>query len=227
LTLERSTVSKRRRFITAAVVTGVALVAPVAATSAAAAAPARSGTAAGAALAFNVNGPWTDNGSAKPVITAVSNVLVIDMSYAHRPTATGTVIDASSILVTFPDTGAVIGTFVAPTVLQWSNGSVWQKVYTAPMVIDLNDNWTDGLSSHHITQVNGFITVNMSADHRPNATGFAVGPARFLVSFPDDRNTGSATLQAPDVITWSNGSQWRPVPPPPPNPQCLQARILC
>jgi len=209
-------------------VTGLALVASVAGASAAAAAPAApSGDAKAAALPFNINGPWTDNGSAKPNITAASNVLVIDMSYAHRPSATGAVIDASSILVTFPDAGTFIGTFAAPTVLRWSNGSVWQKVYTGPTVIDLNDNWTDGLTAHHISQVNGFITVNMSADRRPNATGFAVSPSRFLVHFPDDPDTVFATLQAPGIITWSNGSQWRPIPPPPGNPDCLQARVLC
>ena len=112
-----------------------------------------------ALLPFDINGPWTDNGSAKPVITTAAGAVVIDMSYAHRPTASGSVLDASSILVNFPDAGPYIGTFVGPAVLRWSNGSIWQKVYTGPTAIDLNDNWTDGLTDQHVSDTNGFIKV--------------------------------------------------------------------
>ncbi|HVQ93422.1 MAG TPA: hypothetical protein VMU51_20455 [Mycobacteriales bacterium] len=191
------------------------------------------GTAA--ALPFNINGPWTDNGSAKPVISAAAGVVLIDMSYARRPTAQGVVLDATTILVTFPDAGPFIGTFLAPAVLQWSNGSVWQKVYTGPTVVDLNGRWSDGRTGQMMTQLNGFITVNMSGLHRPNAVGYLVGPAVFIVSFPDDRNTTFATLQpGPDPtldrLTWSNSSQWHRVPieAPPGNPQCLlPGKVLC
>jgi hypothetical protein len=177
-------------------------------------------------LQFDINGPWTDNGSAKPLITSVSNVLVIDMSYARRPNATGSVIDASSILVTFPDADTYIGTFVAPTLLQWSNGSTWRKVYRDPMLFALQDDWTDGRTNHLIREANGFITVGMSSVRRPDAPAFAIDPGTFVVSFPDDPNTNSATLhpaltpEAVDVITWSNGSQWRRAPAPPGNPGC-------
>jgi hypothetical protein len=41
-----------------------------------------------ALLPFDINGPWTDNGSAKPVITTAGGAIVIDMSYTS-PTRTG------------------------------------------------------------------------------------------------------------------------------------------
>jgi hypothetical protein len=188
---------------------------------------------AAALLPFNIDGPWTDNGSAKPIISSAGGVVLIDMSYAHRPTASGSVLDASSILMTFPDAGPYIGTFLSPTVLRWSNGSIWQKVYTGPTVINVNDNWTDGLTDQQVSAVNGFIAVNMSATHRPNATGFMVGPGLFNVSFPDDRNTTFATIRAglrPDLdrITWSNGSQWRREIAGQGPPGCLQpGTVLC
>ncbi len=115
------------------------------ATGAYAAAPAPGPARATAALSFDINGPWTDDGRSKPVIASAGNVVVIDMSFAHRPTATGAVIDASSIVVTFPDAGTFIGTLGGPTSLRWSNGSTWHKVFTGPTVIDLNDNWSGGL----------------------------------------------------------------------------------
>ena len=155
----------RTRLLLAMILAGGGLVA--AATGANAAAPAPGPTRTSAALAFDINGPWTDDGRSKPVIASAGNVVVIDMSFAHRPTATGAVIDASSIVVTFPDAGTYIGTFGGPTVLRWSNGSTWQKVFTGPTVIDLNDNW----SGQHISQVDGFVKITMSALHRPDATG--------------------------------------------------------
>jgi hypothetical protein len=210
------------RLLMAMVVAGIGLVA--AATSAHASSPVP--PRATAALAFDVNGHWTDNGTAKPVITTAAGAIVIDMSYAHRPNATGTVLDGSSVLVTFPDADTYIGTFLAPTVLQWSNGSVWRKVFSGPLVFGLNENWTDGRTDQHIFEANGYLTINMSATHRPNAVGFAVSPSMFRVSFPDDRDTTFATLDAvTNRITWSNGSQWWLAPLPPGNPDCLL--ILC
>jgi hypothetical protein len=212
------------RFLAAAVLASAGLV--VAATGAAAAAAAPPSTPTTAALPFDISGSWTDNGTAKPKITSVGNAVVIDMSYAHRPSASGAVIDASSILVTFPDAGTYIGTFSSPTFLRWSNGSTWQKVYTGTMVFDLNANWTQGPTDQHIAEAGGYITITMTALHRPNAPGFAVGPARFVINFPDDPGTPFATLAPgdPDRVTWSNGSQWWREPLPPGNPQCL---ILC
>jgi hypothetical protein len=224
-----------RVFMIAAMLAGIGL---VAAATSASAAPSPASHSSGAArpaalLPFDINGPWTDNGSAKPVITTAAGAIVIDMSYAHRPTASGSVLDASSILVNFSDAGPYIGTFVGPAVLRWSNGSIWQKVYTGPTAIDLNDNWTDGLTAQHISNTSGFIKVIMTAVHRPNGTGFLVRPDMFLVTFPDDPNTTFATLRAGfrpalDHIVWSNGSQWSRVPPVEGPPVCLQpGMVLC
>jgi hypothetical protein len=223
-----------RMLMIAAMLAAIGLV--TTATGASAASPPASHSAGAprtaALLPFDINGPWTDNGSAKPVISTAGGVVLIDMSYAHRPTASGSVLDASSILVTFPDAGPYIGTFVGPGVLRWSNGSVWQKVYAGPTVIDLNDNWTDGLTDQLVRQTNGFITVNMSAVHRPNGTGFLIGPSTFLIDFPDDHGTTFATFLAGsrrdlDSITWSNGSQWHREIVVVGNPGCLRPGILC
>lgn len=132
---------------------------------------------------------------------------MIDKCYAHRPNAVGTVIDTSSILVTFPDADTCIGTFLTPGYLRWSNGSVWQ-VYVGPTQIDLNATWSDGLRLQHISQVNGYLTVDMSQPHRPNAVGFAVNASTIRVSFPDAA-AYTGTLPTPDIIRWSNGSQWQ------------------
>ena len=79
------------RLVIAVMLAGIGLVA--AATSASAAPPpashSREPPVPAALLPFDVNGPWTDNGSAKPVITTAAGAVVIDMSYAHRPSATG------------------------------------------------------------------------------------------------------------------------------------------
>ena len=212
------------RFTIAVVLAGLGFaLAGVGAASAAPSAPSAAAKLA-QALVFDVNGPWTDNGSAKPVFTVVNNTVVIDMSYAHRPNAVGTVIDTSSILVTFPDADTYIGTFLTPSYLRWSNGSVWQKVYTGPTQIDLNETWSDGLRLQHISQVNGFLTVDMSQSHRPNAVGFVVNASTIRVSFPDDA-AYTGTLLTPDIIRWSNGSQWQiSVDQSPGNPDCL---VLC
>ena len=80
--------------------------------------------------------------------------------------------------------------------IRWSNGSVWQKVYTGPTAIDLNDNWTDGLTVSNLPLNGFFLAIDMSHTHRPNAVGFAVSPTRFQVSFPDDPNTTVRDAQA-------------------------------
>ena len=76
-----------RMFMIAAMLAGIGLVA--AATSASAAPPPASHSSGAARpavlLPFDINGPWTDNGSAKPVITTAAGAIVIDMSYATAP----------------------------------------------------------------------------------------------------------------------------------------------
>lgn len=83
---------------------------------------------AGTTTVFDVNGIYTDLGSARLRITDVNNILTIDMSSQHRPDATGVVINADTILVTFPDDATYPAKLVAPGTIRWSNGSVWQKL---------------------------------------------------------------------------------------------------
>jgi len=211
------------RFMTAVVLTGLTVGSALGAANTASAAGSTSSNAAGATatLASNVNGPWTDNGVAKPVITVAGNRVVIDMSYARRPNGVGTVLDASSIIVTFPDADTYIGTFLSPTVLRWNNGAQWQKVYPGATVIGLNTTWTNGITRQRITQANGFLTVNMSESRRPNAAGYAVNASTIRVTFPD-QGTFTGTLQVPNVIKWSNNTQWHEsIDESPGNPNCF------
>jgi fibronectin-binding autotransporter adhesin len=64
-----------------------------------------------------------------PVISVNGTAITVDMSALGRPTATGTVLDASTIRVTFPDTGTLTGQLLPdPDRIMWSNNSVWTKV---------------------------------------------------------------------------------------------------
>ena len=51
----------------------------------------------------------------------------------------------------------------------------------------------------------------MSASHRPTAAGTILDSSRISVKFPDDKTTYTGTLQAPNVIKWSNNSSWTKV----------------
>ncbi|MFI6789714.1 PASTA domain-containing protein [Nonomuraea sp. NPDC050383] len=94
--------------------------------------------AAATPLVFDLNGTFTDGGSARPVISDVNDILTVDMSSQHRPTATGVVINSDTILVTFPDDAAYTAKLQAPNTIRWSNGSTWQKlnVVRVPNVLD-------------------------------------------------------------------------------------------
>ena len=53
---------------------------------------------------IDLNGRWTDGSPRHAVIAVVSSSnLTIDMSAFNRPAASGSVIDSSTIAVTFPD----------------------------------------------------------------------------------------------------------------------------
>jgi hypothetical protein len=49
------------------------------------------------------------------------------MSDFDRPAAHGTIIDNSTIKVTFPDDQTYTGTLVGPNAIRWSNGSTWTR----------------------------------------------------------------------------------------------------
>ena len=54
------------------------------------------------------------------------------------------------------------------------------------------------------------ISIDMSALHRPTASGTVLSSSDISVNFPDDK-TYTAVLQAPNVIRWSNNSSWTKV----------------
>src|SRR4051812_11954977 len=98
---------------------------------------------AGAAVAANATRPpgnSTHNGSAMPSIIqggVGGDNVVVNMSFASRPTAFGKVTSATTFFVTFPDAGRFTGTILGGgDVLQWSNGSVWRRVFTGQLVHD-------------------------------------------------------------------------------------------
>ena len=79
-------------------------------------------------LVFDINGSYTDGGSARPVISDVNDILAVNMSSQHRPNASGVVINSDTIVVTFPDDASYGAKLVAPGTIQWSNGSTWRKL---------------------------------------------------------------------------------------------------
>jgi hypothetical protein len=176
-----------------------------------------SGAATAAPLLFDINGSWTDYGPTRPVISMANSTIFVDMSFAHRPNATGIVVDASTISVRFPDDATYIGRLQAPNVIRWSNGSTWEKVYAGPLVINLRGHWSDRVGSPFISELNGFISVDMSFAGRPAATGFALDASTILVTFPDVHASFVGRLQAaplgqPSIINWSNGTWWYMLP---------------
>ena len=84
--------------------------------------------AAAVTTVFDLNGTYTDGGSARPVIKNVNDILTVDMSSQHRPTATGVVLNSDTILVTFPDDATYGAKLIAPGTIAWSNGSAWRKL---------------------------------------------------------------------------------------------------
>jgi hypothetical protein len=82
---------------------------------------------------FDLNGKYTAGGAPGPIIHLSGNIISVDMSAYHRPSATGTLILPTYGRITFPDDKSVPnGTydvyFTAPnTVAFQQNKSTWQK----------------------------------------------------------------------------------------------------
>jgi hypothetical protein len=77
---------------------------------------------------IDLNGRWAYGGTPGPGISTVSTSLTIDMSAYNRPSAYGSILDRSTIMVTFPDDGTYTGKLQLPNMINWSNGSAWTKV---------------------------------------------------------------------------------------------------
>jgi hypothetical protein len=206
--MRNSVLSRWGRMVTVVLLAGAALMAT---TTGAGATPPATGPSVGT-LPFSLTGNWTDNGSAMPTIINNGNNIVVDMSYANRPTAFGTVTSATTIAVNFPDAGRITGTVPRNGVIQWSNGSVWRQVYTGSMVIDINGTWLDPVSIQRITLGGGYLRVFFQ-NGRPTAVGFAGNATTIQVTFPDDA-TYLATVDPGGFIRWSNNTTWtRPIIP--------------
>lgn len=77
---------------------------------------------------LELNGRWTDGSNRSAVISAAFTSLTVDMSAFNRPAANGSIVDASTITVTFPDDATYTGQLLPPNTIRWSNGSAWTKV---------------------------------------------------------------------------------------------------
>jgi hypothetical protein len=81
----------------------------------------------------------------------------------------------------------------------------------AATIIDLNGEWkNDNGPAAVITAVGSSISINMSAFHRPNASGSVVDSSDITVNFPDD-TMYKGKLEVPGTIVWSIGTTWTKV----------------
>ena len=163
--------------------------------------------------AASLTGSWTDNGSAMPSIIqggVGGDNLVVNMSYANRPTAFGKVTGPTTFFVTFPDAGTITGTIPMDGVIQWSNGAVWRKVFTGQLVYDINGTWVDPVSTPHIANSGGYLRVTFD-NGRPAGIGFVGNASTIQVTFPGDA-TYLATVDPAGFLRWSNNTTWtRPI----------------
>ena len=77
---------------------------------------------------IDLNGGWTDGSERRAVISEKRTSFTVDMSDWNRPAAQGTIVDATTISVTFPDDQTYTGTleFRRPEHrIIWSNNSIW------------------------------------------------------------------------------------------------------
>ncbi|MGB1241360.1 MAG: RICIN domain-containing protein [Chitinophagales bacterium] len=72
------------------------------------------------------NGIW---GGGVP-ITVTGNSVVIDMSSANRPNATGTVVNDNTIRVNHPDDRTYTGTLVSKNRIEWGPNNFWDRAVT-------------------------------------------------------------------------------------------------
>jgi len=167
----------------------------------------------GADVRADVGGTWTEIGVERPAMTVVGDRVFVDMSAARRPDATGTVVDATRILVTFPDAGTFLGVLQTPTFIRWSNGTAWHKVFTRPQVFDLAGAWSErNRPVARVSRDHGRFWLELSGARHGLAVGFATGTTTIRATFPGDvRRLG--VLGTPDVVVWSDGTEWRRMAP--------------
>jgi hypothetical protein len=75
--------------------------------------------------------------------------------------------------------------------------------------LDLNGIWTAGDSREiRISVKDNTILIDMSAFKRPTVQGVFIDNKTISVNFGDVKTIFTGTLQSPDKILWSNGTQW-------------------
>jgi hypothetical protein len=157
---------------------------------------------------LDLNGRWSAGVAPQPFIRVNDTGVTVDMSAFGRPPATGTITGRTTLTVTFPDVGVTTPGQVIGNQIRWSNGTVWTKV-PPPTVFELNGKWTAGRGPGPFFRVNGSaITVDLSADRRPAATGSILNPTTIVLTFPDVGVTTTGQLVGPNTIHWSNNTQW-------------------
>jgi len=77
--------------------------------------------------AFDLNGSWSDGSPWIAIINERATSLTVDMSDYDRPAAHGSIVNSSTITVTFPDDRTYTGTLQGSNTIRWSNGSTWTK----------------------------------------------------------------------------------------------------
>jgi hypothetical protein len=91
-----------------------------------------------------------------------------------------------------------------------------QAVAAAPQiatVIDLNGTYKDnGSGRPRITVTGDILTVDLSSQNRPPATGLVFDDHTILVIFPDVSAWFRGTLVAPGTILWSSNTIWQKLP---------------
>jgi phospholipase C len=94
---------------------------------------------------------------------------------------------------------------------QYSTSCTIATAPSIPTVLDLRGAWASGGAPGPFISVTGnSISIDMSASHRPTASGSVLDSTHISVNFPDDK-TYTGVLQAPNLITWSNNSSWTKV----------------
>jgi phospholipase C len=78
-------------------------------------------------------------------------------------------------------------------------------------VLDPTGAWAvGGVAGPFLSKAGNTISIDMSATHRPTATGHVVDSTHISVNFPDDK-TYTGTLQEPNILRWSNNTTWTQV----------------
>jgi len=130
---------------------------------------------------------------------------VINASASAIPTGKGVTLDNNQ---PFPIVGWIEVGYAANSAVSGSGDGTGAFTKT---LFDLNGKWASGGIPGPVVSVTGnSIAVDMSVYHRPAAHGSVLDDSHITVTFPDDK-TYTGTLQLPNIVKWSNNSEWTKV----------------